>query len=1369
MTDEPDKLHSRVDEAFEAAVNQQLAEQREIRRLVSRVEESVSQLTGGFSDLTDTLDRSGEALQTGVSKQLSSIDGDLRTAIEQLEQAASQSSSSLEQAVERLYAVAAQARDTNGSVLGDAVEDMRRVLSDGHASTRSSIDRLSDRLEQNRSKLSDDVREVLSGVRTALDNQAENYAVRLATTVVEIREQLEATSQRDETLLRQAIGAIENRMDYGRTQVAEQLSAAHTALSDELALERSNRETLIERLDQALAHLRADRDKQRAEFKALSAEVGERLDVAVQATGVQWRDAVSALERATDGLHDDRDAGRAELANSLAALTGVTDTSTRRIDQLNAMIDMLQSSADGIAPVLEEAVTALHTRVGEQLADQRAHTNAVVERIETAQDRALTAALGKLDEAAASFSGSAHEIIASEQAQLETALTALNAAANELYRANGGFVEDWDIRTQQVANTLAKSSARLIEIAESAGSKIVGEVRSATGDLVTSQTQALELSNQARSSLVDTQRVLGQYLSQFEPAVTGAIETLHAKVDESLTAMNGDVRENALSVSAQMRDSAADIRQQLSEMIDVARTEVRKISDEATQVNQHDRDRLERTMTELNDASATVRATMEHLVAEARKEMATVRVDTLAQLDTAVRDVERMGQTLPGKVAEAAKSYEVALTTSAEEITTLTRNVDLALNQRLERIEHTTLDLNESSDRMQDIVLDQVSRLRASVETASQSFVQTTEEQTGAYRRDLAGALDVVKEAMAQRLDEAAKHLAARTTDVQEANNRGANRIEAVGAQLVASIEQIQPQVDATVHQLSAVLTAAAAEERTRSDANLDRLTGAVNQRMASLDGALNDLAARLGEIEEDTKVAQASVVADFAAKLGAAQHDVTTALAASSQNVIEATGSLIDDQLRAGLAELVKTLNETKNFSATHHGATQQAMTEAEAAYRNATNRLEEVVDASRREIERAISQTADQLERRTGAMGSALRDDIGGAVTDALTKAGDQFTRQVETLSNREDKGVTRLAAAADALTTALAGVEERVDLSLERLHSERPDPLPSLIAKIADFQDELRVRESQLAESHLGRLDDIEGKLTTIVNRVEADLRERMGELVVRVDDAVANRIDQAMATMEERLVAQMDTALRRRSESEQVVAKELENLAEKVGGEMADRVTELRAEATTHLRRMADQHHVVTQAVADRIGQSSADMERKVGDIQGAQVARLEAVAGELKAIAHSDRSEDRRRVDDLVSTIGRHVAELTVALNTVEGLDDRVASRVSRSLTELRNSLIDEVRSVSREASTIRPGQQIFSPTSVTQSGRSTSRASDGAVVPLAKSSSSSGKRSRPAPPDRREPAQANTTCPYCGFVARTAVGLATHIRSCEKR
>lgn len=1368
MSDESDKLQSRVDEAFEAAVTQQLAEQREIRRLVSRVEESVSALTGGFTELTDNLSRSGEQLQTGLHKQLNTLEGDLREAIAQLDQAANKSSVSLDQAVERLYAVAAQARDTNGTVLGEAVDDMRRVLSEGYGSTKNAIDRLSDRLDGSRTELSDEVREVLTGVRAALEIQAENYAVRLATTVVEIREQLETTSQRDENLLRQAIGAIENRMDYGRNQVAEQLDAAHTALQDELALERANREHLLERLDRALVHISADRDKQRGEFKAFSAEVATRLDEAVEATGVQWRDAVAALERATTGLHDDRDAGRVELQNSLATLTGVTDTSTRRIDQLNTMIDALQSSTDGIGPAIEEAVNTLHNRVAEQLSDQRNHTHAVVERMEHSHEKAMTTALAKMDEAATAFNSSAHELLSEELGHLQTALDAVNAATNELYRANGGFVEDWDLRTQAVANTLAKSSARVVEVAEAASAQIVGEVRSATGELTTSQAQAIDLSNQARTSLQEAQKVLNQYIDQFEPVVTTALEAMHAKVEESVTAMNSDVHQNAINVSAQMRDSAADIRQQLGEVVEMARTEVRKIGDEATKVNQNDRDRLDRTMTELNDASATVRATMEYLVAEARKEMATVRTETLAELERAVDDVEKMGHTLPGKVAEAAKSYEVALNTSAEEMTGLTQHVNTVVSQRLERVEQTTLDLNESSDRLRDIVVDQVSRLRTQVETASQEFVQAAEEQTGTYRRELAGVLDTAKTEIAERLDEAAKHLAARTADVQEANNRGANRIEAVGAQLAASLEQIQPQVDQTVQVLSQTLVAAATEERTRSDANLDRLTGAINQRMAGLDGALNNLAARLAEMEDDAKLAQAAMITEFAGKIGAAQAEVTSAMAASSKEMVQATGSLIDDQLRAGLGDLIKTLNDTKNFSATHHGATQQAMTEAEAAYRLATNRLEEVVDASRREIERAVNSTAEQLERRTGAMGSSLREDIGTAVTEALTKAGDQFTRQVETLTNREEQGVTRLAAAADTLAASLVGVEERVDLSLQRLHSERPDPVPVLLAKVGDLRDELEVREEQLAENHLNRLDEIEQRLITIVNRVEADLRERMGDLVVRVDDAVAARIDQAMTSLEERLVAQLDAAMRRKSEADQAVAKEFGDLAEKVGSEMADRATELRAEATTHLRRMADQHNVITQAVADRISQSSNEMERKVADLQGAQVARLEAVAGELKAIAHADRSEDRRRVDDLVSTIGRHVAEITVALNTVEGIDDRVASRVSRSLTELRNSLIEEVRTVSREASTIRPGQQIFSPQS-TPASRSTSRAADGAVVPLTKGSMPAPGRSRLTPPDRREPAQANTTCPNCGFVARTAVGLATHIRSCEKR
>lgn len=1365
MSDQADNLQSRVDEAFEAAVSAQLSEQREIRRLVNRVEETVSALTGGFSELTDQVTRGGDDLRIGVTNELGALNRNLEEATHLLQQAAQQSSSSLEQAVERLYAVAAQARDTNGSVLAEAVEEMRKVLTEGNGQSRAALDRLTSQLEGTQSTLAGDVREVLTRVREALDHQAETYAARLATTVVEIREQLEATSQRDEGLLRQAIGAIENRMDYGRAQVGEQLESAHQALLDDLALERTNREHLIARLDRSLEHMDADRERRREEFQALSDRVGVQLDDAVAQTGVQWREAVSALERATTGLHDDRDAGRAELAQSLAALTGVTDTSTRRLDQLNAMIDALQSSTDGIAPVLEEAVMNLNTRVSEQLADQRQHADAVAARIERAHSGALSATSGKLDDALATFTTQAKAVLTTEQAQLDKAVKTVNLALDELTKANGGFVADWDDRTQQVVANLAEQTQSLVAIAEQAGANIVGEVRAAASELAASQAQSIELSTQARTSLSETQRTLGLYIEQFEPVMTAAVEAMYARIEDTLNAMNGDVRENALSVSAQMRDSSADLRQQIGLVMDQARQEVQSISEEAAKVNQQDRDRLERTMTELNDASMTVRATMEHLVAQARKEMATVRVETLAQLDAAVRDVEKMGATLPGKVAEAAKGYELALTNSSQEITALTKGLDVVVNQRLDRLERSTVELTEANERMRDIILDQVSRLRASVETASEQFVQRTDEQTGIYQRDLAGALETTKTAMAERLDEAAKHLSARAVDVQEANSRGANRIEAVGAQLVATLEQIQPQVDNTLAGLGAMLTKAAVEERTRTDANLDRLTGVINQRMASFDGALNDLANRLVELNDDAKAAQGLAVATFTDQIMTVQREVQSSLAQSSQEIIDTTGQHVDEQLRESIADLVKAIQDAKTFSATSHGQTQQAMTEAESAYRNATNRLEEVVDSSRREIERAITQTADQLERRTGAMGSTLREEISTAVGDSLSKAGDQFTRQVELMANREEKGLTRLVTAADAVSHAVAGVEDRIDTALLRLHEERPDPVPALMEAVEKVHTQLQQREQALASNHLNRLDEIEQRVTAITARVESNLEERMNDLIARVDDVVANRFEQAMASLEQRMIAQLDQALAKRSDLERAGIQEMEAIRDQVSTGLDERLTDVHTQVASHMRRLADQQSTITQFVSDRIGQTSAEMERKLTDIQGDQLAKMEAVTDSLNALAKQDRSEDRRRVDDLVATIGRHVAELSVVVKAVEDLDDRVASRVSRSLTELRHGLVDEVRSVSREASTIRPGQQIFAPPTQT---KPTARPADTAVVPL-KAPKPGLTRQRLAPPDRREPVAANTTCPNCGFIARTSVGLATHLRSCTKR
>jgi hypothetical protein len=178
-------IQSRVDVAFSDAVEQQLQEQREMRGLVSRVEESLVALSDGMVDLSGRLN---ELVEKDLPQMLSDMAADLREEM-QAQMAASAAPQPDEDLIERLDVIAGRldevvAPDTS------AADQTGTALAELHSKMQNDADAVLDALASR-------AEEVLTGVGAHGDSVVDTMDEAqdsLRTSLTEAFQQVQGTS-----------------------------------------------------------------------------------------------------------------------------------------------------------------------------------------------------------------------------------------------------------------------------------------------------------------------------------------------------------------------------------------------------------------------------------------------------------------------------------------------------------------------------------------------------------------------------------------------------------------------------------------------------------------------------------------------------------------------------------------------------------------------------------------------------------------------------------------------------------------------------------------------------------------------------------------------------------------------------------------------------------------------------------------------------------------------------------------------------------------------------------------------------------------------------------------------------------------------
>lgn len=252
-------IQSRVDVAFSDAVEQQLQEQREMRGLVSRVEESLVALSDGMVDLSGRLN---ELVEKDLPQMLSDMAADLREEM-QAQMAASAAPQPDEDLIERLDVIAGRldevvAPDTS------AADQTGTALAELHSKMQNDADAVLDALASR-------AEEVLTGVGAHGDSVVDTMDEAqdsLRTSLTEAFQQVQGTS----------LDRLED--------VAVRLIALGPRLERQGAERIADLQTKFESVELALLHQVGDLKAQTSQTQATLSTLSERM--AALASAASW-------------------------------------------------------------------------------------------------------------------------------------------------------------------------------------------------------------------------------------------------------------------------------------------------------------------------------------------------------------------------------------------------------------------------------------------------------------------------------------------------------------------------------------------------------------------------------------------------------------------------------------------------------------------------------------------------------------------------------------------------------------------------------------------------------------------------------------------------------------------------------------------------------------------------------------------------------------------------------------------------------------------------------------------------------------------------------------------------------------------------
>lgn len=579
--DQDDDLGARVDELFTTAVERQVAEQRNLNRLLTGLEESVATIRSRIDelqsqiarDLAPSADRIATldatirqlretgsqqyvALRAEIGETFSELRDETRTRTTEVAQELAglrDLEAKLEDRLEQLATAVAASADRMETRQGDAAADLTRLsaqVTEAIEATEAAREglgplsaQLSDELEARENRLASavaDLRRLVEPLHQDLSAGLEPLRDELASTVEPLRRQLAELQERSGGMARTATDAVEDAVDQLSTLVGQLRNEVSERLADHQRQVTSAVEELVGRQTRSIEEALSRRDATLAardeELRASLAEREEELRTVlagqVQALAARVGDELSGLD---------------ELGVALTRSRSLEEEAREALRR-----DLVTAIEEGLGEQVGHHLSRVSDRVEVGLAGLRARMDEQLDRV--------TEALREDADTTRIVTADLRQQLLAEVAETRETTTeiveSLRDGVREELRVTGGRMDEalGGVRST-VDAALGGQSERLEDAVEA---------------LRTTVSETLEHGVAAQTDRVDELvRDLGDQLGHALGSITdrfeNALGVLDARVGESLDQV-AVARQRLDELQASVAQSSADLGQQADAM-----------------------------------------------------------------------------------------------------------------------------------------------------------------------------------------------------------------------------------------------------------------------------------------------------------------------------------------------------------------------------------------------------------------------------------------------------------------------------------------------------------------------------------------------------------------------------------------------------------------------------------------------------------------------------------------------------------------------------------------------------------------------------------------------------------------------------------
>jgi hypothetical protein len=709
------------------------------------------------------------------------------------------------------------------------------------------------------------------------------------------------------------------------------------------------------------------------------------------------------------------------------------------------------------------------------------------------------------------------------------------------------------------------------------------------------------------------------------------------------------------------------------------------------------------------------------------------------------------------RIEALRESLQVQAGHAADRVAALLDHATANQREALAALSAAAYQLNTEASSAREAVASQSDKLRDAIAEAV-AAVQTGLDHSLATARTVSEQVMHSGTASREAVEQMQRFVEALGARFEQAQVDGARRLDQAAAMVERAVDGVHPVIAELLDEFRQALSDTVAADRAQSKASTVALRETANGVASELRALVNDACRRLFEVHTSGTAELSNAAAGIVRAAEDVQPVFSSALArlygavAAAATQVRATSEEAAARTDAALAEALRGIESTISDRLAQAGATSQ-----EAARRLAEAQITTVA---------RLEQAAEAVTERTANLHPVLvdaADQLRRSLLEAIAEDRSRTESSLSAVEHAAEKAADVVRQAAQAVAGGLLAAS---DDAQERLRVWLADALPDAVAQVtAGLSDQLRRAEERVDETSK-RLEavcgDAGGGLQAAAERASERMVETARALTAVAGESIggAERRLTSLSQQIEALIERMDVVADAEARRADAADDALAALRRVIEGDQDPHAVELSPGGGQSLD-VGVAHEL--EAAAGRLQDVVArveGIERRVADALDRAVDRLDGASTDLGRLETS--LVDYLRERDRIAAVDRE--------RLLADLVDQLGAAVSRKDHRLLGGLLPSGRrreepppdpppphsprsvrpeSVPLEALRSEPDQ---GPTRIVSAERAIPRR-ESVPMPV-------GDQSR-----ARRPAVPLPVCDVCGFVGKSAAGLAAHRRT----